>query len=79
MGGEQQCIAIARLLLKPCKIVLCDEPTGSLDEENKHTVFNLLKYLQSQGKTLVVVTHDEDLVKTADEVITIHKYEKTLS
>lgn len=73
-GGEQQRIAIARLLLKPCQIVLCDEPTGSLDEENKQNIFDLLKYLQSEGKTLVVVTHDEDLVKISDEVITINKY-----
>lgn len=78
-GGEQQRIAIARLLLKPCQIILCDEPTGSLDEENKQVVFDLLKYLQEQGKTLVVVTHDDELVEIADEVILIHKYNETAS
>jgi putative ABC transport system ATP-binding protein len=78
-GGEQQRIAIARLLLKPCQIILCDEPTGSLDEENKQVIFDLLKYLQEQGKTMVVVTHDDELVEIADEVILIHKYKETAS
>lgn len=64
-GGEQQRIAMARLLIKP------DEPTGSLDEYNKNIVFSLLKELQKQNKTIVVVTHDKDLVNIADRVITL--------
>ncbi|QIK70076.1 ATP-binding cassette domain-containing protein [Erysipelothrix sp. HDW6C] len=68
-GGEQQRIAIARLLLKPCEIVLADEPTGSLDDDNKHIIFSLLKKLQEMGKTLIVVTHDPELVAIADHVI----------
>lgn len=68
-GGEQQRIAVARLLLKPCDIILADEPTGSLDEENKHIIFNLLKKLQDLGKTVVVVTHDADLIDIADHVV----------
>lgn len=68
-GGEQQRISIARLLLKPCELVLADEPTGSLDEENKKIVFSLLKQLQKMGKTVIVVSHDPDLIKIADRVI----------
>ncbi len=68
-GGEQQRIAIARLLLKPCDLVLCDEPTGSLDVDNKHIIFDLLRKLKAQGKSVVVVTHDQDLVEIADAVL----------
>lgn len=72
-GGEQQRIAIARLLVKPCELVLADEPTGSLDAENKAIVFSLLKKLQTMGKTLIVVSHDRDLLEIADRTIMIEK------
>jgi len=68
-GGEQQRIAIARLLLKPCELILADEPTGSLDSYNKKTVCDLLKEMQKSGKTIVVVTHDDYLKQYADRVI----------
>ncbi|MGX8852118.1 ATP-binding cassette domain-containing protein [Amedibacillus sp. YH-ame10] len=61
-GGEQQRVAIARLLLKPCELVLADEPTGSLDAENKMLVVSLLKELQQMGKTIIIVTHDQELM-----------------
>ncbi len=70
-GGEQQRIALARLLLKPCELVLADEPTGSLDAHNKALVCDLLKQMQSDGKTIVVVTHDETLKEYATQVINI--------
>lgn len=70
-GGEQQRIAIARLLIKPCELVLADEPTGSLDNENKMVVFRLLKQLQEMGKTLIIVSHDPDLLAIADRVISL--------
>jgi len=76
-GGEQQRIAIARLLLKPCELVLCDEPTGSLDGDNKDIVMSLLLKLRDQGKTLVIVTHDEDLKEIADEVVYMEKLAHT--
>lgn len=57
-GGEQQRVALARLMLKPCNIILADEPTGSLDEKNRNIVLNLLKKLNQHGKTIVIVTHD---------------------
>ena len=72
-GGEQQRIAIARLLLKPCKLVLADEPTGSLDHENKQVVISLLKELQKMGKTIIIVTHDEELMEIGEEHIKLQK------
>lgn len=68
-GGEQQRIAVARLLLKSCSLILADEPTGSLDYENKMIVVEQLKKLQISGKTIIVVTHDKELEKYADRVI----------
>lgn len=70
-GGEQQRIALARLLLKPCELVLADEPTGSLDHDNKLIVCRLLKKLNEEGKTIVVVTHDEELKQFANRIIAI--------
>lgn len=68
-GGEQQRIAIARLLLKPCELILADEPTGSLDSYNKKIVCDLLKKMQEDGKTIVVVTHDDYLNQYAERII----------
>ena len=70
-GGEQQRVALARLLIKPCQLILADEPTGSLDSANKEVVFKILKKMQSQGKTIVIVSHDEELVERADRIINI--------
>ncbi|CUB45576.1 MULTISPECIES: putative bacteriocin export ABC transporter [Bacillus cereus group] len=60
-GGEQQRIAIARLLLKDPSIILADEPTGSLDNENRDVIISLFKKLHQKGKTIIVVTHDTSL------------------
>ncbi|SDW06723.1 putative ABC transport system ATP-binding protein [Marininema mesophilum] len=60
-GGEQQRVALARLMLKKSEIILADEPTGSLDMENREDVFNLLKELNEEGKTVVIVSHDPDI------------------
>lgn len=57
-GGEAQRVAIARLLLKPCTVVLADEPTGALDARNRDTVLGLLHRLNDAGTTLVIATHD---------------------
>ena len=70
-GGEQQRIAIARLLIKPCELILADEPTGSLDEKNKEEIFSLLLSMKRKGKTLVVVTHDPSLVSLSDRHVRI--------
>lgn len=70
-GGEQQRVAIARALLKPSKLVLADEPTGSLDKENKEEIGDLLLSLKKQGKTVVVVSHDPYFKVISDRIIDI--------
>lgn len=70
-GGEQQRIALARLMLKKCSIILADEPTGSLDSNNAEKVFSILKKLNEQGKTIIMVTHDQKFKSTGMRVIEI--------
>ncbi len=66
-GGEQQRVAIARAFASQPKILFADEPTGNLDEENGNLIIKLLFDLnRSQGTTLVMVTHDNDLAKMCD-------------
>lgn len=66
-GGEQQRVAIARNMVKPFDIMLADEPTGSLDDENKSIVIDTLLALNKEGKTIVVVSHDKDFKKIASK------------
>jgi putative ABC transport system ATP-binding protein len=68
-GGEQQRVALARLFLKKCEIILADEPTGSLDAHNAQIIMDILLELNHNGKTLVVVTHDEVIKKMSRKVI----------
>lgn len=68
-GGEQQRVAIARIILKPCKIILADEPTGSLDEKNRDVILNLLCELNKMGKTIIVVTHDKKVAEKSKRII----------
>lgn len=70
-GGQQQRVAIARLLLKQGDIIICDEPTGSLDEENKMMVMNLICDMHKRGKTIIMVTHDKTLYSYAKRVVMI--------
>ena len=64
-GGEQQRVALTRNMVKPFEIMLADEPTGSLDYESKKIVSDTLIQLNSEGKTIVVVSHDKDFEKIA--------------
>ncbi len=57
-GGEQQRVALAKIIAKSPDVILADEPTGSLDERNRGYVMDILKELNRQGKTIVLVTHD---------------------
>lgn len=68
-GGQQQRIAIARSLVNNPKLIFADEPTGALDSETSDDIMKLLKDLNNQGKTIIMVTHDADLVKYATKVI----------
>ena len=68
-GGEQQRLALARIMLKKCEIILADEPTGNLDNKNRDIVFNILKDLNKQGKTIVIVTHDNYIANKCDKII----------
>ncbi|WP_116199657.1 ABC transporter ATP-binding protein [Amycolatopsis circi] len=68
-GGEQQRVAVARLLLKPCELVLADEPTGSLDAKNRDRVLDLLRKLNEAGKTIIVATHDEAVAERCSRVV----------
>lgn len=68
-GGEQQRVCIARALANQPQIILADEPTGNLDEENEKIVFAHLKTLAEQGHTIVVVSHNERVKDYADELI----------
>ena len=68
-GGEQQRVAIARLMLKPCDIVLADEPTGSLDTANRDTVLRMLQELNEAGKTIVIATHDEAVTRACSRKV----------
>lgn len=67
-GGEQQRVALARNMVKPYEIMLADEPTGSLDAENKAVVMSALEELNRKGKTIVVVSHDKDFINVAKKV-----------
>lgn len=68
-GGEQQRAAIARLMFKKCEIVLADEPTGSLDPENTEIVMGYLHRLNADGKTVILVTHNEKIIESEKKVV----------
>jgi putative ABC transport system ATP-binding protein len=70
-GGQQQSAAIARALANDPKILVTDEPTGNLDSRTAEQVFDLLTRLAADGKTVLMVTHDNDLAKRAARVVTI--------
>lgn len=68
-GGEQQRIAVARAILKPSQLLLADEPTGSLDPENRDLVLNFLLDMNKEGKTVIIVTHDAYVAEQCHRVI----------
>ena len=65
-GGEQQRVAIAKIMLKNPGIILADEPTASIDQDNKQIILNMLRQLQQKNKTVIVVSHDNEVVEWAD-------------
>ena len=68
-GGEQQRVAIARALANNPKVIIADEPTGNLDETNEEIIFNILKKLSQMDKCVIVVSHNENILKYADKVL----------
>lgn len=71
-GGQQQRVAIARAVIKGPRLLFCDEATGSLDEENSKKVVELLHHLKATfGVTILFTTHNEQIARTADRVLTI--------
>lgn len=69
-GGEQQRIAIARAISTSAKIILCDEPTGNLDEENSSKIIDyIIDITKTRHLTTIIVTHDKDIAGKADRII----------
>lgn len=72
-GGEQQRVAVAKILLKNPDLILADEPTASLDLENKNIVLKMLKDFSNTGKTVIIVSHDPEILKFSDIKIDLAK------
>ncbi len=70
-GGQQQRVSIARALANDPAIILADEPTGALDTKTGQEVLNALKELNQQGKTVVIITHDVEVAKNTNRIITL--------
>ena len=76
-GGQQQRVAIARALVNNPAVIFADEPTGNLDSKSGHEVIEILKKLNAEGRTIVIVTHDLELAKMAHRTIKIFDGEIT--
>lgn len=76
-GGEQQRIALARIMLRESDIILADEPTGNLDEDNAKIIFKIFNDFKAKGKTVILATHDRNLIDGCDEKIELKEEMKS--
>lgn len=70
-GGEKQRVAIARALVNQPDIILADEPTGALDQKNSQIIIDIFQKLNSEGKTIIIVTHEDFVANSCKKIITI--------
>ena len=70
-GGQKQRIAIARAIVNDPEIILADEPTGALDSNTSNDITEMLFDLNKQGKTVIIVTHDNELANKCENIIQI--------
>lgn len=70
-GGQQQRVAIARAMINDPEIILADEPTGALDKKTGNEILDYLEHLNNQGKTIIIITHDENIAKRCKKIIRI--------
>ncbi len=70
-GGEKQRVAIARALINHPDVILADEPTGALDGENSAMIMEIFKTLHAEGKTIIIVTHEENVAGACQRIITL--------
>ena len=68
-GGQKQRVAIARALISQPRIILADEPTGALDSTTSFEVMDILKEINDQGKTVIIVTHEHDIAAMTKKII----------
>lgn len=70
-GGQRQRVSIARAIINEPEVILADEPTGALDSKTAKEIMNVLKELNSRGKTVVIITHDKNVAESCNRVINI--------
>jgi putative ABC transport system ATP-binding protein len=68
-GGQQQRVSIARALVNDPMLIFCDEPTGNLDSQTSHEIMGIVADLNAQGKTIIMVTHEDDIADYAKKLI----------
>jgi len=72
-GGQKQHMAIARAIVNRPKLILADEPTGSLDSATAQSILDMLKDIHSQGTAILIVTHDRDIARQCDRTLFIEE------